>query len=127
MYAPCVPRGALSALVGANYTAARLGRMALVTTSLASQGASSALFLALTRGGGGSSSSSDSDAEATAARLAAAAGGEGAAADGMDVAKALHIVTSHYKSRRGKKGKRRKEGKHRHKHRHKKKHKRHKR
>ncbi|KAL4420925.1 hypothetical protein ABPG77_001408 [Micractinium sp. CCAP 211/92] len=94
--------------------------------------------------GGGSSggSSSDSDAEAMAARLAeaqqrlqqpgggeAAAGPEGLLGAGMDVATALQIVASHYKSRHGKEGKEdkrrrhKREGSKRHKHRHKKKHK----
>lgn len=51
-------------------------------------------------GSGSSGNHSDSDTEAAAARLAAA-GEVGAAADGdgMDVTKALQIVTSHYKSR----------------------------
>lgn len=94
--------------------------------------------------GGGSSggSSNDSDAEAMAARLAeaqqrlqqpgggeAAAGPEGLLGAGMDVATALQIVASHYKSRHGKEGKEEKRRRHkresskRHKHRHKKKHK----
>ncbi|KAL4452767.1 hypothetical protein ABPG75_008429 [Micractinium tetrahymenae] len=63
-------------------------------------------------------------------RLQQAGGGDAAAGleglQGMDVATALHIVASHYKSRRSKDEKRRRqkgEGSKRHKHRHKKKHK----
>jgi hypothetical protein len=49
VYAPCCPRDVYSGLVAANLGAGRLSRLALVSTSLASQGASSALVLALAR------------------------------------------------------------------------------
>jgi hypothetical protein len=49
VYAPCCPRGVYSGLVAANRSPDALARMALVATSMASQGASSSMFLALTR------------------------------------------------------------------------------
>ena len=82
----------------------------------------------------GGSGGSDSEAEATAKRLAAAqAAAGGDLGKGMDVATALQIVSSHYKSRHGKKergGKREhkggsKQGKHSKQRHKKKKHRRH--
>jgi len=69
VYAPCCPRDVYSALMRANWSIDQLTRLALVATSMASQGASSSLFLALTqpdvRGSSSGSSSSSSSSSST--------------------------------------------------------------
>ncbi|KAI8468264.1 MAG: hypothetical protein J3K34DRAFT_14025 [Monoraphidium minutum] len=53
VYAPCCPRDVYSSLLAANWSAGALTQLALISTSLASQAASSSLVTALEGGGGG--------------------------------------------------------------------------